>query len=85
MENLISEKQAINNLIQGNFKTILMHRIKFIEKRLYVIQDPFKVYVGLTKVSIAKQFFRPSKKYERFDYNRLKAVVKFYVNAAKGI
>lgn len=56
MENLISEKQVINNLIQGGFRTILMHRIKFIEKRLYVTQEPFKVYVGLTGSLAASTF-----------------------------
>lgn len=48
MENLISEKQIINNLIVNGFKTVILERIKFIEKRLYVMREPFKVYVGLT-------------------------------------
>jgi len=46
---LISEQETVSNLLKNSpVRTITMERLKFIEKRLYVLPDPFKVYAGLT-------------------------------------
>lgn len=52
---LISEREVIKNLI-SDFPTIPMERIKFIEKRLYVEYNPFRVYCGITGALEASTF-----------------------------
>lgn len=57
MNQYITEREEIKNLIQcDKFTSVKMNRIKFIEKRLYAIDDPFKVYSGLTGALDAATF-----------------------------
>ncbi len=57
MQNIITEKESIYNLIQcDKFTSITMERMRYIEKRLYVTPEPFKVYSGLTGALDAATF-----------------------------
>lgn len=57
MNPYITEKEKIHNLISTDkFVDIKMERIRFIEKRLYAVRDPFKVYSGLTGALDAATF-----------------------------
>lgn len=45
---MLTKETQVKNLIQSKIPTIVMTRINFFHKRLYVSENPFKVYSGLT-------------------------------------
>ena len=53
---MITEKEQINNLLTSGIKTVMMYRVMFSGKRLYVLPEPFGVYSGLTGALSASTF-----------------------------
>lgn len=53
---MIIREEEVKNLIQSPVPTIVMTRINYFHKRLYVLDDPFQVYSGLTGALDAVKF-----------------------------
>lgn len=53
---MIQREETIKNLIKSSVETIVMTRINYLNKRLYVQDTPFQVYSGLTGALEAVKF-----------------------------